>query len=176
MKLKPLFCAALLACAAAGASAEDFTQDIAFVPNAGQMGAGSAAWGVTHVEAGAFTDTFTFTGLTDGFFSGSLVTIGFMDSQDIDFTSVTVNGQNFALNDMGNVETATFNMAALTGPITMEVNGVAGGGLADGTAISASYAGTANVSPVPELETHALMLAGLGVIGLMSRRRLTQQR
>lgn len=172
MKLKPLICAALLACAAAGASAEDFTQDIAFVANAGQAGAGSAAWGVTHVEAGAFTDTFTFTGLTDGYFSGSLVTIGFMDSENIDFTSVSVNGQSYNLIGSGTgVEVATFAMQALTGPLVLSVSGIAGPALTAGSVLAASYAGTANLAPVPELQTTAMMLAGLGVIGLLGRRR-----
>lgn len=175
MKLKPLFCAALLACAAAGASAEDFTQDIAFVPNAGMAGAGSAAWGVTHVEAGAFTDTFTFTGLSDGFFSGSLVTIGFMDTDNIDFQSVDVNGQSYNLVGSGTgLEVASFNMQALTGPLVLTVVGIAGPGLEAGADISASYAGTANLAPIPELQTTAMMLAGLGVVGMLGRRRFTR--
>lgn len=172
MKLRTLFTAVALAATAAVAQAENFTQDIAFVPNAELSGAGSAAWGVTHLEAGEFTDTFTFTGFSEGFFSGSLVTIGFRDAENIDFTSVDVNGQSYTLIGSGQgLEVASFSMAALTGPLVLTVNGVAGPGSAVGSAIAASYAGTANIAPVPELHTAAMMLAGLGVVGMLGRRR-----
>jgi hypothetical protein len=35
----------------------------------------------------------------------------------------------------------------------------------------ASYAGTLGVTPVPEAGTVAMMLAGLGIVGFMARRR-----
>jgi len=38
-------------------------------------------------------------------------------------------------------------------------------------AAAASYAGNISISPVPEPETYAMMLAGLGLIGLSIRRR-----
>ncbi|MEK7708235.1 MAG: FxDxF family PEP-CTERM protein, partial [Pseudomonadota bacterium] len=36
----------------------------------------------------------------------------------------------------------------------------------------ASYAGTMNISPIPEPETYAMLLAGLGLIGFSARRRM----
>jgi opacity protein-like surface antigen len=174
MKFRTLLAASALAVAASGAFAEDFNQNVAFVPDAGIPGAGSAGWGVTHVQAGAFTDTFTFTGLSEGFFSGSLVTIGFQDSQNIDFTSVNINGQSYTLAGQGTpLEVAAFNMTSLQGPLVLTVQGVAGPNAAVGDSISASYAGTANISPVPEAQTAAMLLAGLGVIGMLGRRRFT---
>lgn len=173
MKLKSLLCASALAVASFGALAEDFNQTVTFVPNASLPGTASAAWGVTHVEAGAFTDTFTFTGVTGAtLFESSLVTIGFLEAMDIDFTSVTINGQTFDLNAMGAVELATYDLGSVEGPLTMVVAGIAGPALEAGSAISASYAGTANVSPIPEPETAAMMLAGLAVLGSLARRRL----
>jgi hypothetical protein len=37
--------------------------------------------------------------------------------------------------------------------------------------LSASYAGNISISPVPEPETYAMLLAGLGLIGFSARRR-----
>lgn len=172
MNLKPLLAAALLGSACAATFADDIEMNVAWVPDASNAGAGSAAWGVTHIEAGVFTDTFTFTGLADGFFNSSLVTIGFRDTDNIDFTSVSVNGQMYNLvgNGLG-LEVANFTPQQLNAPIVLSVMGIAGPSLADGTALSASYAGTANLAPVPEPETYALMLAGLGVVGMLGRRR-----
>lgn len=173
MNLKPLVAASVLATACAAAFADDMTMNVPWVPDPGTAGAGSAGWGVTHIEAGAFTDTFTFTGLSDGVFSSSLVTIGFRPADNIDFTSISVNGQAYNLIGSGpGVEVANFSPQTLSGPIVLTVTGIAGPALADGTAISASYAGTANLAPVPEPETYALMLAGLGVVGMLGRRRL----
>lgn len=173
MTFRPLALAGAIALACTGAFAEDFNKDVPWVLDGSTAGAGSASLGVTHVEAGMFTDTFTFIGLSEGVFTGSLVTIGFSDTNNIDFTSVSINGQAYELTGNGvGVEVATFRPQQLSGPLVLTVMGVAGPSLADGTAISASYAGTANLAPVPELQTYAMMLAGLGVIGMLGRRRM----
>ncbi len=172
MKLKPLVCAAALATAAVFAHAEELTLTVPFVANSAQPGSFSAAFGLTQTVAGSFTDTITFTGGASGFVSGSLITIGFTPSQDINFTSVSINGQAFTLSSSGGADVATRALVSVTTPIVMTVSGIAGVGLTAGTPISASYAGTVNLSPVPEPETAALLLAGLGVVSLLGRRRL----
>lgn len=53
----------------------------------------------------------------------------------------------------------------LAGNYTLQVRGTVTG-LGGG-----SYAGTLNLTPVPEAETYAMFLAGLGLMGFMSRRR-----
>lgn len=53
----------------------------------------------------------------------------------------------------------------LAGNYTLQVRGTASG-LGGG-----SYAGTLNLTPVPEVETYAMFLAGLGLMGFISRRR-----
>jgi len=173
MRLKTLLCALPLVCAAA-AHAEDFTLPVPLVANLNTPGAYSAGWGVTHLFAGAFTDTFNFAPITAaGMVSASLVTIGFNDYDNIDFSSVTINGQAFVLSPTGQIEIGQFAPAAIGAPLVMVVSGVVAPALAAGTVVSASYAGTVNVSPVPELQTSALLAAGLIAIGFIAQRRRT---
>ena len=105
-------------------------------------------------------------------FEPMLANISSMASTNIDFTSVSINGNNFTTSKSGLVDLAAGQMAAVNGLLQMVVNGVAGQGPSQGTGISASYGAMANASPVPELETLAMMLAGLGVVGTLGRRRM----
>jgi hypothetical protein len=63
-------------------------------------------------------------------------------------------------------ETVVLNPVVLSaGTYTLQIKGTVtgtGGG---------SYAGVLNLSPVPEVESYAMFLAGLGLMGVMSRRR-----
>ena len=173
MKLKQLAFAAVIAAGSVSAAyAENLTRSIALVPNATQAGSFSAGWGATHQQAGAFTDTFTLTGAVGGMFESVLANLSSMASTNIDFTSVSINGNNFTTSKSGLVDLAAGQMAAVNGLLQMVVNGVAGQGPSQGTGISASYGAMANASPVPELETLAMMLAGLGVVGTLGRRRM----
>ena len=172
MQIKSLLCAAALATLAAAAQAEDVAMNVALMPNASIPGSASAGVGVTHLLAGSFTDMLTFTGAMGGMVSGSLVTIGFVDSNDIDFTSVTLNGQAFTLRGADGLDLATLQNVDVSGPLVLTISGIAAPGLSAGTAIAASYAGTMNVSAVPEAQTSAMLLAGMGVLVLLGRRRL----
>jgi len=169
MHFKPLLCAGALAFLSVASQAENLTIDVPLIPNPSIAGAYSAAWGATHLEAGAFTDTITFSGSTGGIFDGSLVTIGFAPSTDIDFTSLTINGQAYQVTSSGAVELATFKPEWMSAPLVLSVGGIAAPTLTAGSAISASYAGTANLSPVPE--PHTMLLAALGVVCIVGRRR-----
>lgn len=171
MKLKTMLCAVALTVVGVAAKAEDFNQSFALTPNASVAGSFSGGWGVSHTSAGTFTDTITFTGATGGWVNGGLFSIALGDASDIDFTSVSLNGQAYTLLSVGSVSTAVLPATSLSGPLTLTVTGVASPSFATGTAISASYAGTLNVTAVPEPASMAMLLAGLGAVGLVARRR-----
>jgi hypothetical protein len=124
-------------------------------------------FGALHTDSLDFTDVFTFD--VDGpvTVSASLITIGFLSNQNIDFLTADLNGNPLTLSPTGNIETGvTPAQLNLTGPLVLTVTGKSGA--SDGT--FASYAGTMNVTLVPEPGTLALLFAGLGGIQLMGRR------
>jgi hypothetical protein len=146
------------------ASAADYNVDLTL----GADGSYTADFGATHSAANktpvSFTDTFTFSpdvslSLVDALLHNS----GFSKVLNIDFTSVTLNG--YALNIQNGVFDYAFTeqQLSLQGALVLSVSGLTGG--------NASYAGTINVLPVPEPETYALMLGGLGLVGFVARRR-----
>jgi hypothetical protein len=169
MKTKSLIFAAVLACSAFSASAENKTYDITLTGPA--QGSYTAGFVGLHTVAGAFEDTFTFTPDVAGFFNGSLITTASNNATNINFTSATINGVSYAFSPNGNNEWGFTDIAFGTGPFILKLFGVAAPDLAPGTSIAASYSGTLNVSAVPEPETYAMLLGGLGLFGFMARRR-----
>jgi len=171
MNLKKLTLVAAMTIAATASFAENINLVLPVVPNAAIPGAFSGGYGITHIEAGVFTDVVTFTGGIDGIFSSALITTGFLLNTNIDLFSVWVNGAPFSMSPTGPVEWATIGPINLQQPFVITIMGVAAPDLAPGSAISASYAGTVNITPVPEPESYALMLAGLAALGFMVKRR-----
>lgn len=122
----------------------------------------------------AFSDTFTFsppatpgssawTLLVNASFSGTGL-------GNILFTSANLNGNPLYVNSIsggGN----SFSLALLTstmvsGPLSLTVNGTSTGG---------SYGGNfaLQMAPVPEPETYAMMIGGMGILAMLARRRKT---
>ena len=167
MKLKSILLAAMLAVSAGGALAEDYTAPTMAL-NGGPVD-WTTALGTSHTM-GSFTDTYTFTysgqpGLAFGFFANVATTYG-----QIDFTSASLNGQNLDVLNLGPGSASYFSAVPVSGLLTLIING-------NTTAVNggsgiASYAGTLDVtSPVPEPATYGMLLAGLGAVGFLARRR-----
>ncbi len=155
--------AALAVCiAAAPASA------VEVVLENGGDGELSGEFGMTVSTAGAFTRLFTFFLPESGFTGATISTIG-SARNNIDFTSVTLNGQAFSLSGPGVAEFGFIDaLATMSGQQTLTVNGISGG--------NGSFAGTIAFQPgvmgaVPEPSTWAFMLLGFGAIGYGMRRR-----
>ena len=83
------------------------------------------------------------------------------------FSGANLLGSVGALSGIATSGTATGSFASVTSPYSLTI----------GVAISRSSAGTSTgdlnlqVTPIPEPETYALMMAGLGALGFVARRR-----
>ena len=151
------------------ASATNFTQNINVTNQ-------TTGFTQTHLEsslATAFTDTFNFNVAGFGpLFSvnSSVISFGTTASQNIDFSSASLNGVALTIDNSQNggqlsiaFTPGDFNLSS---PLTLIVNGTAG--------TNATYSGTLNITSaaaVPEPETYAMLLAGLGLIGFTARRK-----
>ena len=119
---------------------------------------------------GAFTRTFTFTLDRSGTISSGLITAGHNSQTRIDFVSAFLNGNPFAVGNVGfpggNLGFGFLINAPVTpGLQTITVNGISGGA----GAFAGSVAFTA--AAVPEPGTWAMMILGFGMVGFAIRRR-----
>lgn len=129
----------------------------------------SAGFSATH-EAGDFTDIYVFapgtlSGYADTWFSNQ----GYTTNAVISFTSATLNGVAVSVTpattppSIPSLSAGALGPTYVGGPITLTINGTSFG--------SASYGGGINVTAVPEPATYGMLMAGLGVLGVMARRR-----
>ena len=158
MNFKQIAVVAALALSSTGALADIFNVNVIN---------GTASFNHSNVVAGEFQDVWNFNiaGLVTA--DGILSNFSFRPNQDIDFGVVTLNGVELTVTNTvdagGNLSLAKLFPANFVGPLQLVVNFTSGG--------NGSYSGNINVTAVPEPETYALMLAGLGLVGFMARRR-----
>lgn len=144
------------------------------------------AYSVTHATVGSFTDIFTFslTSLSDTISSAVslfLPELGGGDSYDIDNGSLSLWSDPEGDGAGGaDAQLASTTFGETNG--ILEVNSVAAGSYywaVAGDAVGVNggaYLFAANTAPVPEPETYAMMLAGLGLLGFVGKRRMKSSR
>ena len=170
--MKKILLAAMLAstvmAGASAAYADTFTLTLPPPAADGSISASYGRGGIT----GAFSDTWNFT-LPAGLTSATISSIMTVNTNNVNFTSVTLNGVSFLVDSTGSFESRhIFDQATLSGPQTLVVTGTLNNGTGTG-----AYGGVVSFSPaVPEPATWALMILGVGLAGgaLRVNRRRTQ--
>ena len=123
----------------------------------------SGTFGNNNVAGGTFDDTFNFdVGSLPGTAGGTISSIRVSSLTNIDFTSVTLNGEDFDIDSTGTVEFRHITLPVGAGLQTINVKGTSGG--------NASYDGVISFAPVPEPAVWATMLIGFGAVGTAMRR------
>lgn len=118
--------------------------------------------------AGAFTNTFNFLTPVGFNLANATISSSALGGNNIDFTSVLLNGTAFTMSAPGTFENGTLSAISLIAGAnnTLTVNGTNTG--------NSAFSGTltfAAQSAVPEPGTWAMMLLGFGAVGFSMRRK-----
>lgn len=152
MNYKSLAVASVLALANLGAFAQTYASTF--------NGAGLATFASgTLATSSPFTATINFTGLT----SGTYDVIGDISASMVNFSSVSLDGHAW---NVTNFPQFSFGYLEVTAnqPVQLVLTGNSLTG-------NPNFSGSLQVTAVPEPESYAMLLAGLGAIGLVARRR-----
>lgn len=174
-KTKSLVAALVFATASFGSSAV-FAEDISQAPEALTLLDGSGFFGDSFAmdnQGDTFSDRFTFsvTGVAHNL-DAIISSISGSASTGLDITGLGVYSEAGTL-----IANGTSLMTGMNDVWTLSTDGLALGNYylqVSGTMVSAtsgSFGGAVMLQPVPEPETYGMMLAGLGVVGWMARRR-----
>lgn len=168
MKLAKIVGALALIGAASGAVAAD--QSVSFVGDKAVFNS------VGSLFVGG-DDVITFTGLASGMYKATLTFSSTLLNVDWNLTKLNGNTGTFAsLGSMPGVFDIGFiNYNPVTSPLTLTLFGSAPNAqqqmISSFTGMPSEYKGTLTVAAVPEPETYAMFLAGLGIIGAIAKRR-----
>ena len=165
MKFIPSLLAAAATLALAGAASAAGTPTFSFDSATNSFTFGSNGIGANQAGSDTFTISNATTGLSEVpmyFYEGDLSGSG-LSLMKVMFGTTDVTG---APKSTGWGDINSNAMVQL--PITVTVDWKSG---PLRTANSANYQGSVLLSPVPEPETYAMMLAGLGALGFLARRR-----
>jgi hypothetical protein len=132
---------------------------------------GTSNFGATIDSAGMFDHTFNFTTSDAKAASSAVITITLGGGWDVDFSSVTLDGNPFTQQSTDADGAESWSLESLVigsgnhsihlvGTVTSNTDTKAG-----------SYAGTLNIANVPEPGTWALMIMGFGAAGAVLRRK-----
>src|SRR3546814_7461590 len=114
-------------------------------------------FGNTGIVSGPFSDTLNVEVPELGSVSSSITSVAISLLTDVSFSSVTLNGHEFNIDEIGATENRSFlNLPVTSGMQTLVINGTSGG--------SGSYSGTLAFA-VPEPASWAMMIAGFGLLG-----------
>jgi len=162
--------AATLMGVANAASATNYTITLTALPGGSQTGGFSAT--VVGTGPTTFSDTFNFTLAAPGSANATITTILLNGLNNLNFTvgQVLLDGLipfNVVTGGSSAPDTATLTATNIgAGAHTIVVNGSIAAGSTGG-----SYAGVLNVAPVPEPATWAMMILGMGMVGMGLRMR-----
>jgi hypothetical protein len=185
MKLKPILAGAMLVSAAAGALAANQSINLSQTGSnangntySGSFAALAAAGGSLVGNPQVFNadnilsggnDVITFVGAAAGLYN--VVLQG--SASFVSALAGTLNGQALTVTSSPDGIFHLFTMITTLSPdFTLSLNGVANP--FSTLTLNSQYAGNISVTAIPEPETYALLLAGLGVIGFLARRRRPQ--
>ena len=117
------------------------------------------------ITQGAFSEMFNFLTPVGYNLTNATISTSALGGNDINFTSVLLNGMAFTLSPSGVFEFGTMNNFSLLPGAnnTITVNGTNTGNTA--------FSGTLVFAAVPEPATWGMMLLGFGVMGVSLRRR-----
>ena len=114
---------------------------------------------------GSAIDNKTFTGLADGVYNYKFT----FSASDLSVFAASFDGVNLPITTAG-----PFSFGQLIGSFTVSTPAPLVFTLVGSASPGGAYTGILNVTAVPEPETYAMFLAGLGALGLMASRRRQQ--
>ena len=154
MKIKSLVAASAIALSSFGAFAGTST-----------FASDSATFTNDPLSTGDFNQTITFGGLANGLYD----IVGSVIGQSLNFTSIKLDGAPWDVAYVnGKKSKFGYGLLEVTAgkPLTLTLVGTA-----FPTTSPPAFSGTIGVTLVPEPETYAMLLVGLGLMGAVVRRR-----